>query len=1324
MKKKFSTIWRAMLALVLIASLGVVFSAAPAGAVNGLAVNITDPTSTPDVFVGELFAVTANVDNTGSDTAQNVTMTISWDGDAELVPSGASPTINVGDIPTYWDRVETVNWTLKCTGPEDLTIYVRADADNRSWVEDKEYVNQLFQEELTVTIDPPAEPEICECTDFDVVATVENTGDFTIEDIDVTLEIDGDASLVSGPLTQNIGDLAKGADKGVTWTLHCDAGATGNCPAHNYVDIDVTAVGDGPISGVDGVTASDPRDNYVDQKYLMLEITVPESSTPYCIGDEFWVDARIKNRFDEDVEGTLRIILDPTSGAVVEDPGMVQENVTIPKNDEINLSDLGGPVEWHLRCDEGGDLNIKVHFLGIADSTTLCDEDTITVHQKDPADLEVELTAPSCVGYCQDFDVTATVTNTGGPNAATATGVTADLDLISGDVDGTMNDIAVADIPAGESMQVSWTLHCNGLEDAEFLVTVTGTGPCGPDLEATDTVDVTQVYLTVDIVAFPNPPYRPSQEFDVTATLTNSDDVPITVGNVVIDPGATANLNSDDTASKDVGLIPVDESQEISWTLHCNSPGTSTITVTANVTEPCAVTIDNDITVSQEYPPTTLEVEILSPDTGSKYATSQEFAVTAVVTNTGDQPAVVAGVGIFGNGFDVIGTPDEDVELGTMEPGDSEMVTWTLHCDESGLTFIMLNASAINLSEGQDYCDLYDSVIVWQYPAAHLEVQILDDVTPDEVVTCTTYDVTAIIHNTGEADATEVYATLSVNPDGSVRVSADDPEGTYTKYVGTIPGHDSEDNYKLVTWNLHCKVACDSEITVTAEGYDEYGWHIKQESQSTGNFIIEYGALVSEQLDNPYFSDGGLPPPNRGWSYGLFAGDASGLAPGPFIVDTDLSMARWGGGPDYLGHIVGMGFVIPHMEYTGYFEDLIDQACQYNPDGLDLEGKDFMFWVVHIEMDSPYDMIGPWSEWCVGPGLIEVINGTIAGTYYKWNDPLGDYQDSLLGGTFHSNMAAEAGRPIPERFIEPDGVTVKQLPLSVDLALTKEVVGDDTVTVGETATFTVTVENLGPSDATGIFVYDLLPAGLNFTGLTLSQGWYYVGEGQWSVGDLAFGETATLTLTATVNTVGEIYNAAVVGYLDQHDPITTNDVGVAMVTGEAPEAVTQATIELNVGYNLISLPLIPDTPDIEAMTSAIDFLVVAMYDASVPNWFVYAGGTPTPPFETMDDGYGYWINMDTAGPPHLTFNGQELVADPLSLPPSYDVVEGWNLIGFKSTTPKPAAEYLDGIAGKYVMIYGYDDGFFIAGSPGHEYLQPGLGYWLALKTGESGTIYP
>jgi uncharacterized repeat protein (TIGR01451 family) len=305
-----------------------------------------------------------------------------------------------------------------------------------------------------------------------------------------------------------------------------------------------------------------------------------------------------------------------------------------------------------------------------------------------------------------------------------------------------------------------------------------------------------------------------------------------------------------------------------------------------------------------------------------------------------------------------------------------------------------------------------------------------------------------------------------------------------------------------------------------------------------------------------------------------------------------------------------------------------------------------------------------------------------------------------------------------------------EVPTEADLDITK-VANDDTFTVGEEVTFTITVENLGEVDATGVRVTDLLPAGLGYVSSDPDQGWYDVTSGIWHIGDLAVGYSVELDITATVNAEGYISNIADIAACDQPDSTTTNNSAMAMITGEPappPEPYEEWTVTLDEGYNLISLPLIPDNPDIAAMMTGIDFIKVSQYvndgDPTPDDWFAYNPPPAPSDLSTMEDGWGYWINMNTAGPPHLTFSGQELVADPMSLPPSYPVVEGWNLIGFKSTTPKLASDYLAGIDGKYVMIYGYDGSFFIVGTPGHEYLEPGLGYWLAVKTGESGTIYP
>ena len=96
-------------------------------------------------------------------------------------------------------------------------------------------------------------------------------------------------------------------------------------------------------------------------------------------------------------------------------------------------------------------------------------------------------------------------------------------------------------------------------------------------------------------------------------------------------------------------------------------------------------------------------------------------------------------------------------------------------------------------------------------------------------------------------------------------------------------------------------------------------------------------------------------------------------------------------------------------------------------------------------------------------------------------------------------------------------------PQQADLALTKTV-GDATPNVGDTVTFTVTVSNAGPDDATGVQVTDLLPAGLSFVSATPSQGTYNAATGLWTVG--------AITVAASARCAGRHRRLA--GPADQH----------------------------------------------------------------------------------------------------------------------------------------------------------------------------------------------
>jgi len=70
---------------------------------------------------------------------------------------------------------------------------------------------------------------------------------------------------------------------------------------------------------------------------------------------------------------------------------------------------------------------------------------------------------------------------------------------------------------------------------------------------------------------------------------------------------------------------------------------------------------------------------------------------------------------------------------------------------------------------------------------------------------------------------------------------------------------------------------------------------------------------------------------------------------------------------------------------------------------------------------------------------------------------------------------------------------------------------------GETVVFTVRVVNNGPDAATGVRVTDQLPPRLMFVSSSASQGSYASSTGIWTVGSLDVGQSATLAITATVN---------------------------------------------------------------------------------------------------------------------------------------------------------------------------------------------------------------
>jgi uncharacterized repeat protein (TIGR01451 family) len=126
--------------------------------------------------------------------------------------------------------------------------------------------------------------------------------------------------------------------------------------------------------------------------------------------------------------------------------------------------------------------------------------------------------------------------------------------------------------------------------------------------------------------------------------------------------------------------------------------------------------------------------------------------------------------------------------------------------------------------------------------------------------------------------------------------------------------------------------------------------------------------------------------------------------------------------------------------------------------------------------------------------------------------------------------------------VDSVSVTVTPRP-QADLYVTNDAL-PSTACEQDTVAFTIVVGNAGPDPATSIQAVDLPGAGMTYASHAATQGTYDAPSGVWSVGDLASGVEATLTLTVTADagTGGtSLANVAAASTRNQEDPDASND---------------------------------------------------------------------------------------------------------------------------------------------------------------------------------------
>jgi len=153
------------------------------------------------------------------------------------------------------------------------------------------------------------------------------------------------------------------------------------------------------------------------------------------------------------------------------------------------------------------------------------------------------------------------------------------------------------------------------------------------------------------------------------------------------------------------------------------------------------------------------------------------------------------------------------------------------------------------------------------------------------------------------------------------------------------------------------------------------------------------------------------------------------------------------------------------------------------------------------------------------------------------------------------------------------------------------------------------------------------------------------------------------------------------------------------------------TIELDLGWNLISLPIEPSDNQVSQVIGSITEGIESVWGYMDGKWQVYIPDNESmSDLEVMESGRGYWIKTKEAGL-SIKMVG-ELKTDSINL------TQGWNLVGICLLYNIPVEDALSSFGQEYITIWGYKDGtwqFFDSQSSGFnnlEIVEPGKGYWL------------
>jgi len=861
-------------------------------------------------------------------------------------------------------------------------------------------------------------------------------------------------------------------------------------------------------------------------------------------------------------------------------------------------------------------------------------------------------------------------------------------------------------------------------------------------------------------------------EFYVNATIANLTDDPIdgVVVGISWDTTAAELLDPSGTSDQPVGDLASGAVGDVWWKFHCLKPGSLEFSVSASsggTYVPTELIGTGTATVEQmPVPDPVLVIEVIQqPD--YPVTPCENFAIKAKVHNLTNEP--VGGVTVTIT-KDLDGEADPvsptSVSVGTIRAGGSQEVGFTWHCTGTVDATFLLDADFDG--EKADPSGQVTTAAVYVVQAGTwLDVELSTDWRKLCSTACSdsnTAIVTAKVTNDGDEIARGVEVELALNP-GDAVISPTGAQGLPDIPVG---------GFAEYSWDVTCTGTADADLTATATADNA-----PDDATSGALDIVQGDGLLIEILEPdpvPTYSVGQEFPvkvriTNCSGAQINTTVTITETAHSSLVVGSDVLIEPWYtpytepvSDTVSLGNICACCYVdvtwMMQCDGAALGESIKVEARggggEVDVDEVEIKQVAKAHLTAGIEVFPGWESDGtlnvmPVDAVAVGQNFTIVVpvvnlgeadadNVIVTKTVVGPTDCAGVHTYNL--GTI---KGGESKKYIEECHCEGEGPVTIYVEMSGMDENTGEAIPQDNIDIPCPKTLhqkAITVEYLEPLEGEEFTVCDFFAVKVkienksdqDLAGVSGCLSWneseaelvggskcYYFPGQEDSV--LKAGATHELTWQMHCKHKGEL---TFLFKLISEVPRMKIERTVTVVQNPAPPEWEQDEVPYCQLWNLISLPLIPEDPDIERVLSRTgnEIVKVAHYTGGpAGDWKFYSPGAPSD-LTQMVDGKGYWMDVRAmTTDPWIRVYGYEHCGPPPAVPPYYEVVEGWNMIGFQSTIGKAAQDYLAGLGDDLMVIYEFDcnEQLYQIVLPAAN-LDPGKGYLIAL-TGP-GTIYP